>query len=71
MVERRLNKNVANYYNKDDIIKNKVKINNKLFKFAREKRLKTLLAQETSKEYHPLPKKASNNSAFFPTEPSK
>lgn len=45
LVEKKLNKNIANYYNKDDILKNKVRINNKLFKFAREKRLKTLLLQ--------------------------
>lgn len=48
LIEKKLNKNAAVYYNKDDIIKNKVKINSKLFKFAREKRLKVLLNQERS-----------------------
>lgn len=65
-----MNKNIAAYYNKDDIIKNKVKVNNKLFKFAREKRLKTLLNLEATTMEQPLaPSKKSNHSMFFPTEP--
>lgn len=46
LIDRKLyNKNEASYYNKQDIIKNKIKINNKLFKNARDKRLKTLFTQ--------------------------
>lgn len=64
-------RNVAAYYNKDDIIKNKVKVNNKLFKFAREKRLKTLLSQEISKDPALQSSKKANHSVFFPTEPER
>ncbi len=63
---------VAAYYNKDDIIKNKVKVNSKLFKFAREKRLKTLLNQEMERDVTVLQaSKKANSSVFFPTEPER
>jgi hypothetical protein len=71
LIEKKLNRNIAAHYNKDDIIKNKVKVNNKLFKFAREKRLKTLLSQETGREEPLAPSKKSNISMFFPTEPER
>lgn len=35
LIEKKLNKSIASHYNKEDIIKNKVKVNNKLFKYAR------------------------------------
>lgn len=77
LIEKKVNgnlgagRNAAAYYNKDDIIKNKVKVNNKLFKFAREKRLKTLLSQEIGKDPALQASKKANNSVFFPTEPER
>lgn len=72
LAEKKLNKsNIASYYKKQDIIKNKVKINSKLFKYAREKRLKTLINMEGGKEQDSLIEKKANQSVFFPTEPER
>lgn len=38
--------NEALFYKKEDIVKNKIKASNKMFKMAREKRLRSLFNQE-------------------------
>lgn len=42
MKMRRVGTNIASYYKKDDILRNKVLGNNKLFQMAREKRSKAM-----------------------------
>lgn len=55
MINMRLNRvghNIANYYKKDEILKNKVISHNKLFAVARERRSQVMTTLEKRKELH-------------------
>jgi len=49
---KRVGNNIASYYKKEEVLKNKIANTSKLFKMTRENRIKTISALE---QHPPLP----------------